>query len=107
MNLLKSPVIITVFTFILLLLLLLFRNNIQNIERFGYFDNLWPSKGTYCESKGLMKSYMPQECIILNDKGEIVKHDKCTNCRCINPRTGFCAECYNNVYTSQCAFDKR
>ena len=94
----------------MLIILLISRRFItykRNIEYFGYFDNLWPSKGTYCESKGLMKSYMPQECIILNDKCEIVKHDKCTNCRCINPRTGFCAECYNNVYNSKCAYDKR
>ncbi len=66
-------------------------------EEFGFYDNLWPSRDTYCEERGLKKSYMPQKCIVLDDGGNVKAWDRYRNCRCVNPKTGFCASCYPRV----------
>lgn len=66
-------------------------------ENFGFFDNLWPSRDTYCEARGLKKSYMPQKCIILDDCGRVKAWDRYRNCRCVDPKTGFCQLCYPRV----------
>lgn len=66
-------------------------------ERFGIYDNLWPSRDTYCERKGLKKSYMPQKCVRLDKCGRIKEMNRYKNCRCVDPRTGLCMECYPEV----------
>ena len=53
------------------------------------FNGLYPVHGTYCENKGLKKSYMPQPCILQD--GCINRH---ANCRCVDPKTGRCVICY-------------
>lgn len=67
------------------------------MEGFGFYDNLWPSRDTYCESNGMKKSYMPQKCIILDKCGRIKYWDRYRNCRCVDKRTGLCKACYPRV----------
>lgn len=66
-------------------------------EEFGIYDNLWPSRDTYCERRGLKKSYMPQKCIRLDKCGRIKEMNRYKNCRCVDPRTGQCEICYPEV----------
>ena len=72
-----------IFLLLLIILLCCFNNNNEN------FKGLYPVHGTYCEKRGLKKSYMPQPCILKD--GCINKH---SNCRCVNPKTGLCEICY-------------
>lgn len=68
-----------------------------NVEGFGFYDNLWPSRDSYCENRGMKKSYMPQKCIILDKCGRIKFWDRYRNCRCVDKRTGLCLSCYPRV----------
>lgn len=70
----------------IILLIILF------IIRKEYF--LVPSHDNYCENIGLDKSYLPQICMILENDGTIKYQNKKRNCKCINPKTGFCVLCY-------------
>jgi hypothetical protein len=59
-----------------------------NNERF----KLYGVRDDYCENKGLRKTYGPTMCIF--EDGEFDLHK---NCRCVDPSTGFCKECYPRV----------
>ena len=83
-----------------LLVVILFASlssTINITESFGYYDNLWPSRDTYCEERGLKKSYMPQKCIKIDECGRAKSWDNMRNCRCVDPKTGFCKICYPRV----------
>lgn len=69
----------------------------RSVEGFGFYDNLWPSRDSYCENRGMKKSYMPQKCIILDKCGRIKFWDRYRNCRCVDKRTGLCLSCYPRV----------
>ena len=49
-------------------------------------------RDTYCEDKNLKKAYGPTMCIFEDGQFDLHK-----NCRCIDPYTGFCKECYPRV----------
>lgn len=70
---------------IFLFLLLLFVVSINPINE----NYLYPVKGEHCEIQGLKKAYGPTMCIL--EDGTFNLH---SNCRCIDPYTGLCKECY-------------
>lgn len=82
---------------ILLAVIIKSLNNKIGVESFGFYDNLWPSRDTYCENRGMKKSYMPQKCIILDKCGRIKYWDRYRNCRCVDKKTGLCLSCYPRV----------
>lgn len=73
------------FIIITIIFLISFVSYNENFELYGIRDS-------YCENKGLNKAYGPTMCIF--EDGEFDLH---TNCRCIDPKTGFCVECYPRV----------
>lgn len=75
--------------YILITLLIIFLIFINKKEYF-----LVPSHSNFCENIGLEKSYMPQQCMILNDDGTIKYWNRNQNCKCIDPNNGFCRLCY-------------
>ena len=88
-------IIISLVAIIVVCIIINIINNVSmKKESFGFYDNLWPSRDTYCEERGLNKSYMPQKCIILDECGRIKYWDRYRNCRCVDRRTGLCKTCY-------------
>lgn len=53
---------------------------------------IFPVRDKYCENKDLKKAYGPKMCIL--EDGSFNLH---TSCRCEDPITGFCKECYPEV----------
>tara|TARA_Y100000591_G_C21698702_1_gene627128 strand:- start:356 stop:682 length:327 start_codon:yes stop_codon:yes gene_type:complete len=68
---------------ILLLVVILF--SLMNKEKF----TLYGVNDLYCENKDLKKAYGPTMCVY--EDGTYNLH---TNCRCVDPITGYCKECY-------------
>jgi hypothetical protein len=73
---------------ICLFLLLLFVISINPINE----KYLYPVKDEHCEIQNLKKAYGPTMCILKD--GTFNLH---TNCRCVDPNTGDCEECYPTV----------
>lgn len=76
---------ILIIIFIITLLFCILNINTENFKLFGVRD-------CYCEKKGLEKAYGPTMCVFEDGKFDLHK-----NCRCIDPKTGFCIECYPKV----------
>jgi hypothetical protein len=74
--------------YLILALLLICSLNIGLTEDFEMF----PVRDDYCESKNLKKAYGPTMCVF--EDGSSNLH---TNCRCVDPGTGLCSECYPDV----------
>ena len=72
---------------IIVLLLVIILCSLRNTNE--GFNGLYPVHGTYCEKRGLNKSYMPQTCVLKD--GCMDPH---ANCRCVDPKTGQCVICY-------------
>lgn len=82
---------------ILILVIAIVVGLVAGKEHFGFYDNLWPSRDTYCEDRGMKKSYMPQKCILLDKCGRVEAWDRYRNCRCVDAKTGLCKVCYPPV----------
>lgn len=70
---------------LLILFSILFFGLIFNNENF----TLYKTNDLYCENKDLKKAYGPTMCVL--EDGTYNLH---TNCRCVDPITGYCKECY-------------
>ena len=74
--------------YLTLALLIICALNIGITENFEMF----PVRGDYCEKQNLKKAYGPTMCLF--EDGSFNLH---TNCRCVEPSTGYCKECYPDV----------
>ncbi len=74
--------------YLFLALLLICSLNLGINENFTMF----PVRDTYCEDQGLKKAHGPTMCVF--EDGSFDLH---TNCRCVDPATGYCKECYPRV----------
>jgi len=75
-------------TVLLLFSILIFIVSINPINE----KYLYPVRDEHCEIQGLDKAYGPTMCILEN--GTFDLH---SNCRCVDPNTGICKECYPDV----------
>tara|TARA_B100001123_G_scaffold431644_1_gene553401 strand:+ start:2684 stop:3037 length:354 start_codon:yes stop_codon:yes gene_type:complete len=85
------------YKFIILLILLIlialcYNTNTLNASLYNENFKLHTVRDTYCEDKNLKKAYGPTMCIFEDGQFDLHK-----NCRCIDPYTGFCKECYPRV----------
>jgi hypothetical protein len=74
--------------YLFLALLLICSLNLGMTEHFKMF----PVRDVFCEEQGLKKAYGPTMCVF--EDGTFNLH---TNCRCVDPVTGYCKECYPEV----------
>ena len=81
---------------------------LKKYEKFDNFDKdvdpqidenndpfLYPLRSDYCRSNGLQNAVMPKLCCLPGQKC-----DPYANCRCINPTTNECAECWRDIDVS-------
>ena len=76
----------------------MFTNKIEGFNTRKYDPSggqyLWPTRSDYCENKDLETAFSPMIC----SKGDSINIEYIEgNCRCLNPTTGNCAECYPNI----------
>ena len=99
----KKTLFFPIFFKILLIILSLFAL-FKLISKDEHFT-LYGVNDLYCENKDLKKAYGPTMCV--HEDGTYNLH---TNCRCVDPITGHCNECYPeeekipvaNVSTTNC-----
>ena len=83
-------------------------DKIRNFEHFDNFDKdidpqidenndpfLYPLRSDYCRNNGLQNAVMPKLCCLPGQKCDVY-----ANCRCIDPATNECAECWRDIDVS-------